>query len=120
LDAFLTQTRQVNGVNLPDNVRAATIANIVNKEVSFDEVISTISGQLYCVYRSLRREDPGITLDWVKANLTKFEISDLSDLVFGLTGLSKLESGDTEDPLETQNSTSTGETFGVTFQGGIK
>ncbi len=117
LNAFLEQTRQVRGINLPDEVRAKAMAEIINKVVSFDEVITCISGQLYCVYRSLAREDPQINLAWVHENLSKMEINVLSDLVFEITGLIKKEVEE-EGPLETQDSTSTGNPFGTTFQGG--
>lgn len=103
LDAFLKQTRMVN---LPDAVRAKTMAEILNRPVSLDEILSNVSGQVYLLYLSLKRGNPQITADYVRTQLEPTAIKTLSQILWVITGLvDELEEEKEPNPLEVRTFT---------------
>ena len=117
LSAFLEQTRLIQGINLPDAVRAQTMAAILNQPVSLNEVLETSLGNIFLLYLSLKKKSPGLTFEQVKRMLGT-NISLLSDLMLEITGLREKAEEVGAVPLGTSDSTSTTETSAKTFQGG--
>ena len=109
-EALLDWTRRIKGVNLPDNVRAKAIAEVMTTDVPLHEVMSTFSGQLYLLYLSLRKKDPEITLAYLKDKLEVEAILDFVQLVAHITGLIDMtqeSEKEGDNPLSTRRTTST-------------
>jgi len=109
LNAFMEQTRLVKGVNLPDTVRGVAMAGILNRPVSLDEVLSSFTGQLYLLYLSLKKLNPGLTFEAMKS-MGPTDIKLISTIMLQITGLGGMSGEEGEQsPLGTSELTSTGE-----------
>lgn len=101
LDTLLEQTRTVSHAHMPDNVRSKAIAEVLSNPVSFDEVLSTVTGQLYLLYRSIRRGDSKLGYSEFLNGLENVSIAFLSQIMFDISGLEREEKKEVgEIPLE--------------------
>lgn len=105
LALFLEQTRGINGVNLPSDVRSQTISGILNSPLRINDIIGDNDGLLFLVFRSLARGNPGVNLEVVK-KIVGTELSELTEIVMTLSGFFK-KIGDGEDPLGENTTTTT-------------
>ncbi len=104
LNLFLEQTRGINGVNLPADIRAKSFGEIMNSPIRINDILSDQNGLVFLVFRALMRGNKGITLEFVK-KINADQYGEMLDIVMGLSGFNKKLEG--EGPLDSQNTTST-------------
>lgn len=107
LRTFLEQTRMVN---LPNEVRASTMASILSTGVAFDEVLQTVSGQCYLLYRSVGHTEKGMSFENFISGIEDANLKMLSEAVVQISGLSEeVKEAEQEaaknDPLASSTST---------------
>lgn len=76
------------GVPMDDRVRAITIAEVAQSQVSLAEVMSTKEGELYLLYLSLKRGDAQCSFEQLRDSLPPLSILIMTRIVNHITGFS--------------------------------
>lgn len=102
MNAYLEETRFVV---LSDAERAATMAEIVCRPIPLTVIWGDSEGELYLLWLAIKHNDPPITWEWVLNEMPPLDRQILSDVLFYVCNVKKLDEGDTKNPLEAKTAT---------------